>query len=141
MDATGLPLGFRLLSALTWGWGTFRGGTEAKTARRRWSSGPPPWEGSPSWLWPGPARSPSTPRTCPSPFGAGLWGCGWPRGPKGEPSPWALLAGLGLGGFYVHMDRVEGPLWPAASGKLTAFALVLLFFPQPKVHLPKAVPP
>ncbi|WP_052155143.1 EamA family transporter [Thermus sp. 2.9] len=30
---------------------------------------------------------------------------------------------------------------PPLARRLTAFALVLLFFPQPKVHLPKAVPP
>jgi drug/metabolite transporter (DMT)-like permease len=37
----------------------------------------------------------------------------------------ALLAGLGFGGFYAFMDRVEGLFYPAAWAKLTAFLLVL----------------
>jgi drug/metabolite transporter (DMT)-like permease len=194
MDATGLALGFGLLSALTWGAGDFGGGMAAKTARPQavvlWTS----LLGGLLFLALAQARQePFRPQDLPFALlggalgavglyslyqalaqgtmslaapvagvvgaalpvawgllqegwpgtwpalglGVGLWGVWLASRPEGKAKPlglpWAFLAGLGFGGFYVLMDRVEGLLWPAASGKLTAFALVLLFFPRPKV--------
>ncbi|MCS6867421.1 DMT family transporter [Thermus sp.] len=89
------------------------------------------WEG-----WPGPLPALG--------LGVGLVGVWLASRPEGHASPvglpWALLAGLGFGGFYVLMDRVEGLLWPAALGKLTAFALVLLLSP-PHKGLPRGAVP
>ncbi|RMH55619.1 MAG: EamA family transporter, partial [Deinococcus-Thermus bacterium] len=38
---------------------------------------------------------------------------------------YAVLAGLGFGGYFVLIDRVEGLFWPSAFAKLTAAALTL----------------
>ena len=62
-------------------------------------------------------------------MGLGLLAVWFVSRPEGRARPGnlglALLAGLGFGGFYAFMDRVEGLFYPAAWAKLTAFLLVL----------------
>jgi len=64
-------------------------------------------------------------------FGVGLLGVWLASRPEGAVRPtglaWALLAGLGFGGYFVLIDRVEGLFWPSALAKLAALALTLAY--------------
>jgi drug/metabolite transporter (DMT)-like permease len=61
----------------------------------------------------------------------GLLGVWLASRPEGAVRPtglaWALLAGLGFGGYFVLIDRVEGLFWPSALAKLAALALTLAY--------------
>ncbi|BCZ91404.1 hypothetical protein TthAA37_05930 [Thermus thermophilus] len=186
MDAHLLPLGFGLLSALTWGAGDFGGGMASRRAHAQavvlWVSGiglllflflaqvfgeAPQGRDLPYALLGGASGALGllafyralaqgemglaapvagvVGAALPMALGALLEG--WPglfpalgmglgllavwlvSRPEGRARPGnlglALLAGLGFGGFYAFMDRVEGLFYPAAWAKLTAFLLVL----------------
>lgn len=63
-------------------------------------------------------------------FGVGLLGVWLAAHPEGSAGPaqgliYAFLAGLGFGGYFVLIDRVEGLFWPSALAKLTATTLML----------------
>jgi len=63
-------------------------------------------------------------------FAVGLLGVWLSARPEGGLGPsrglvFAFLAGLGFGGYFVLIHRVEGLFWPSAMAKLTAAALML----------------
>ncbi|MCS7058075.1 MAG: DMT family transporter [Meiothermus sp.] len=82
-------------------------------------------------------------------FGVGLLGV-WLASQSGEFGRrslglgYAALAGLGFGGYFVLIDRVEGLFWPSAFAKLTAAVLVLGWalraFPGPRQELGRYLP-
>ncbi len=65
-------------------------------------------------------------------FAVGLLGVWLAARPEGATGPsqglvYAFVAGLGFGGYFVLIDRVEGLFWPSALAKLVAATLMLLW--------------